>query len=48
MNFSTILTSLENKIFTININRPDKLNALNQTILDELNEAMELVYKMKI
>jgi len=45
MDFSTIKTSLDNHIFTITINRPDKLNALNQTVLDELNEAMELVYK---
>jgi enoyl-CoA hydratase len=45
MEFSTIITSLENNIFTVIINRPDKLNALNQTVLDELNEAMDLVYQ---
>jgi enoyl-CoA hydratase len=45
MNFSTIQTSLDNHIFSIIINRPDKLNALNQTVLNELNEAMDLVYK---
>ena len=44
MNFSTINTSLENNIFTITINRPDKLNALNQTVLNELNAAMDRVY----
>jgi enoyl-CoA hydratase len=44
MDFSTIKTAIENNIFTITINRPEKLNALNQTVLDELNAAMDLVY----
>ncbi|MGN6532462.1 MAG: enoyl-CoA hydratase/isomerase family protein [Ginsengibacter sp.] len=44
MGFSTIQTSLDNHIFIITINRPDKLNALNQTVLDELNQAMDEVY----
>jgi len=45
MSFSTIQTSLDEHILIITINRPDKLNALNQTVLNELNEAMDLVYK---
>ncbi|MEO5909012.1 MAG: enoyl-CoA hydratase-related protein [Ginsengibacter sp.] len=45
MDFSTLKTALENNIFTITINRPEKLNALNQTVLDELNSVMDLVYK---
>ncbi len=38
--YSTILTSLENGIFTITINRPDKLNALNADVFTELNKAI--------
>ena len=43
--FQTLLTGLENGIFTITINRPDKLNALNKTVLDELEQAMQTVYE---
>ena len=42
--YQTLLTELENGIFTITINRPDKLNALNKTVLDELEQAMQMVY----
>lgn len=34
--YQTILTSLDNGILTVTINRPDKLNALNATVFDEL------------
>jgi len=34
--YTTLLTNLENGIFTITINRPDKLNALNTMVLNEL------------
>ncbi|HSQ44022.1 MAG TPA: enoyl-CoA hydratase-related protein [Ginsengibacter sp.] len=43
--YHTLLTGLENGIFTITINRPDKLNALNKTVLDELDQAMQTVYE---
>lgn len=44
MAFTTLLTSTTNGIHTITINRPDKLNALNKTVLDELDAAMDIVY----
>lgn len=40
MNFENILTSAENSILTITINRPDKLNALNKKTIGELNRAL--------
>lgn len=43
--YQTLLTSLENNICTITINRPDKLNALNKTVMDELSTAIDEVYK---
>jgi len=42
--YSAITTSLENSILLITINRPDKLNALNKTVFDELNSAIDEVY----
>ncbi len=42
--YTTILTNLENNIFTITINRPDKLNALNSAVFTDLNKALDEVY----
>jgi enoyl-CoA hydratase len=42
--YSTLLTNLENGIFTITINRPDKLNALNGVVLDELEAVLQIVH----
>ena len=45
--YQTLLTSLENGIFTITINRPDKLNALNKQVFTDLNTALDEVYATK-
>lgn len=42
--YSTLLTSLENGILTITINRPDKLNALNKDVFYDLDTVMNEVY----
>jgi enoyl-CoA hydratase len=44
MAYTSIVTELENGIFTITINRPDKLNALNKDVISELSAALDEVY----
>ena len=39
--FQTLLTTVENGILTITINRPDKLNAINRTVMEELGTAVD-------
>lgn len=43
--YQTLLTSLENGIFTITINRPDKLNALNKDVFTDLNNVLDEIEK---
>lgn len=38
--YETLSTELAENIYTITINRPDKLNALNKTVIRELGEAV--------
>src|SRR5215207_11626859 len=43
--YKTLLTSLENGIFTVTINRPDKMNALNRDVMANLNEVTAEIEK---
>jgi len=42
--FRTLLTSLEDNILTITVNRPDKLNAINDVVMREIGEVMQEIY----
>ena len=42
--YQTLLTHKDSGIFTITINRPDKLNALNKTVMEEISAAIDEVY----
>jgi enoyl-CoA hydratase len=42
--YTTLLFGIEKNIATITINRPDKLNALNKVVMEELNKAIDEVY----
>lgn len=41
--YTTLLTNLDNGIFTITINRPDKMNALNKDVFNDLDAVMDEV-----
>jgi enoyl-CoA hydratase len=43
--YETLLTQLEGSIYIITVNRPEKLNALNKTVIRELGEAVTEVYE---
>lgn len=42
--YQTLLAALDNGIYTITINRPDKLNALNKQVFTDLDAAIDEVY----
>lgn len=42
--YTTLLTSVENGILTITINRADKLNALNKEVMTDLDNAINELY----
>ena len=39
--YKTLLTSLEHGIFTVTINRPDKMNALNRDVMSDLDKVAD-------
>ena len=41
MSYKEIIYSVEDKVLTITLNRPDKLNAFTRTMLDELLDALD-------
>ena len=41
MNYTTIVTALSDHILTITINRPEKLNALNADVFNDLNNVVD-------
>lgn len=45
MNLSSLLFKKEGNIGILSINRPDALNALNSLVLDELNQAIDIIDK---
>ncbi|WP_047549555.1 enoyl-CoA hydratase/isomerase family protein [Psychroserpens sp. Hel_I_66] len=47
MSYKNILSTVNNGIATITINRPDKLNALNKDTIEELHEALNDCNKSK-
>ncbi|MGZ5255912.1 MAG: enoyl-CoA hydratase/isomerase family protein, partial [Flavitalea sp.] len=38
--YKTLLTSIEKNILVITINRPDKMNAINKDVMQELGEVI--------
>lgn len=43
MTYTTLITSFANGIFTVTVNRPDKLNALNKAVMNDLDGVMNEV-----
>src|ERR1700712_4041574 len=46
--YETISTELDGHIYIITINRPDKLNALNKTVIREVGDAVGEIYENQL
>jgi len=42
--YQTLLTELDNGTLTVTVNRPDKLNALNKHVIEDLGKVVEEIY----
>lgn len=42
--YKTILATVEDHILTVTINRPDKMNALNKEVIQELSQVIKEIY----
>jgi len=45
MPYETLLTELHEGVLTVTVNRPDKLNALNQRVLTELDAVLDDIHR---
>lgn len=43
--YQTLTTELTDGIFTLTFNRPEKMNALNRLVMEELADAIETIYR---
>ena len=42
--YNTLLTEITDQVCIVTINRPDKLNALNGMVFEELNKVLDDIY----
>lgn len=42
--YQTLLTFIENNTLTVTINRPEKLNAINNQVMEDLDAVMDIIY----
>src|SRR5688500_11161754 len=42
--YQTLLITLEENILTVTVNRPDKLNAINEVVMRELGQVVQQIY----